>query len=121
MNSLLNRLQLWKKFAVLTLFGVILVAAPFILYLNESGKVINTTGQEIQGLAPMRLLLKTLQKAQEHRGMSAMILSGNAAAEPKRAAKMAEADLAFAALGAELQKNISPPALARVWLETTNA
>ncbi len=121
MNALLNRLQLWKKFAVLALFGVILVAAPFILYLNESGKVINTTGQEIQGLAPMRLVLKTLQKAQEHRGMSAMVLSGNAAAAPKRAGKMAEADLAFAALDAELQKNISPPALASVWLETTNA
>ena len=44
-----------EKFAVLALLGVILVAAPFILYINESSKVINTTEQEIQGLAPMRL------------------------------------------------------------------
>lgn len=41
MNALLNRLRLWQKFAILGLFGVVLVAAPFILYLNESGKVIS--------------------------------------------------------------------------------
>jgi methyl-accepting chemotaxis protein len=115
MNALLNRLRLWQKFAILGLFGVVLVAAPFILYLNESGKVISAAKLERQGLAPIRLVLKTLQLAQQHRGLSAMALGGNAAAQPKRAAKMEETDQAFAALEAELQKNVKSAAISSAW------
>ena len=121
MNALLNRLRLWQKFAILALFGVILVAAPFVLYLNESGKVISTTRLETQGLAPVRLVLRTLQMAQQHRGMSAMVLSGSVEAQPKRAAKMEETDQAFAALDAELQKNTRAAALSSAWLQTRDA
>ncbi|MDP3842306.1 MAG: methyl-accepting chemotaxis protein [Oxalobacteraceae bacterium] len=118
MNALLNRLLLWQKFVILAVFGVILVAAPFILYLNESGKVISAARLEIQGLAPVRLVLKTIQMAQQHRGLSALALGGNAAAQPRRAAKMEETDQAFAALDAELQKNNRAAALSSAWLQS---
>ncbi|WP_025916514.1 methyl-accepting chemotaxis protein [Herminiimonas sp. CN] len=121
MNALLNRLHLWQKFAVLALFGVILVAAPFILYINESGKVISAARLETQGLAPLRLVLKTLQLTQQHRGLSAMVLSGNTAAQPKRSAKVEETDQAFAALDTELQKNIKAAAISSAWLQTKDA
>jgi methyl-accepting chemotaxis protein len=120
-NAALNRLRLWQKFAVLALFGVVLVAAPFILYLNESGKVIRAAHLETEGLAPIRLVLKTLQLAQQHRGLSMLTLSGNAAAQPKRIAAMQETDLAFAALDAELQKNVRSAAVSSIWLPSREA
>ena len=120
-DALLNRLRLWQKFAILALFGVLLVAAPFTLYVNESGKVISAARLEAEGLRPIRQVLKTLQLAQQHRGLSMLTLSGDAAAQPKRAAKLEETERAFAALDAELQKNVHDPALAGAWRETREA
>ncbi|HTN65021.1 MAG TPA: methyl-accepting chemotaxis protein [Burkholderiaceae bacterium] len=120
-DALLNRLRLWQKFAILALFGVLLVAAPFILYVNESGKVISAARLEAEGLTPIRLMLKTLQLAQQHRGLSMLTLSGDAEAQPKRAAKQEETERAFAALDAELQKITHDPAIATTWRETREA
>ncbi len=120
-DAFLNRLRLWQKFAILALFGVLLVAAPFILYVQESGKVISAAKLETQGLTPLRLLLKTLQLAQQHRGLSMLTLGGDAAAQPQRAAKMEETDRAFAALDAELQKNVRDTALTGTWQQTRDA
>ncbi|MEO6353366.1 MAG: methyl-accepting chemotaxis protein, partial [Burkholderiaceae bacterium] len=105
MNALLNRLLLWQKFVILGLFGVVLVSVPFVLYVQESGKVLSAAKLETQAIAPVRLVLKYLQLTQQHRGLSALVLSGNQEAQPKRVSKMAEADKAFAAMDAYLQKN----------------
>ncbi|MEO8170784.1 MAG: methyl-accepting chemotaxis protein [Oxalobacteraceae bacterium] len=89
--------------------------------MNESGKDIRTAKLETQGLAPLRLVLKSLQMAQQHRGMSAMVLGGNTAAEPKRAAKMGETDQAFAALDTALQANVRAATISSTWLQTKDA
>ncbi len=102
-DTALNRLRLWQKFAVLALFGVVLVAAPFILYVHESGKTIQATRQESSGLRPMRLLMKTLQLAQQHRGLAMITLNGDASAEARRTALQGETDQAFEALDAALR------------------
>ena len=120
MNTLLNRLLLWQKFAILGLFGVILVSVPFVLYVHESGKVLHAAKQETQAIAPVRLVLKSLQLAQQHRGLSALALAGNEQALPKRAAKKAEVSQAFAALDTYLKKNLKDNKMHGVWQQTQN-
>ncbi len=117
LDAALNRLRLWQKFAVLALFGVVLVAAPFILYVHESGKTIQATRQESSGLRPMRLLMKTLQLAQQHRGLAMITLNGDASAEARRTALQGETDQAFEALDAALRQDVLAPALLSAWQE----
>lgn len=97
MNTLLNRLFLWQKFVLLSILGVLLLAAPLVLYINESQKVIDSATLDAKGIAPIRAVLKVVLFAQQHRGLSAMVLAGNDAVEPQRAAKQKEVDDAFVA------------------------
>ncbi|MGE5652229.1 MAG: methyl-accepting chemotaxis protein [Bacillota bacterium] len=115
MAALINRLPLWKKFAILGLLSLLLVSAPFIMYLNESSKAIAAAKLESQGIAPTKLLFKALQLAQQHRGLSALFLNGNTAIGEQRAAKMDEADKAFDAADAFIKKNIDNRALGSAW------
>ncbi|MHA3902322.1 methyl-accepting chemotaxis protein [Castellaniella sp. WN] len=117
LDTALNRLRLWQKFAVLALFGVVLVAAPFFLYVYESGKTIQATRLEASGLQPMRLLMKTLQLAQQHRGLSMITLNGDASAEPRRTTLQGDADRAFEALDDALRQDAQTPALLAAWQE----
>jgi methyl-accepting chemotaxis protein len=120
MNRLLNRLLLWQKFMLLGLLGTMLVAAPFTLYLTESGKLISATGLEIQGVAPAQRLLPVLQLMQQHRGLSAIVLSGNDGAMPKRNAKMEETDKAIAELDRAIRDSDSPSAIHNEWQQIRN-
>ncbi len=117
LDTALNRLRLWQKFAVLALFGVVLVATPFILYVHESGKTIQATRLESSGLHPMRLLMKTLQLTQQHRGLAMITLNGDVSAEARRAALQTDTDRAFEALDAALRQDIQAPALLDAWQE----
>ncbi len=117
LDTVLNRLRLWQKFAVLALFGVVLVAMPFILYVNESGKTIQATRLESSGLEPMRLLMKALQLTQQHRGLSMITLNGDASAEARRATLQGDADRAFEALDAALRRDVQAPGLLSAWQE----
>jgi methyl-accepting chemotaxis protein len=120
MNRLLNRLLLWQKFVLLGLLGVLLVAAPFTLYLTESGKLITATTLEIEGVAPAQRLLPVLKLMQQHRGLSAIVLSGNETALPKRTAKMEETDKAIAELDGAIRTAASAPAILGEWQQIRN-
>ncbi|OWW22656.1 methyl-accepting chemotaxis protein [Noviherbaspirillum denitrificans] len=102
MSALLNRLLLWQKFALLAAIAAVLVAVPLTLYERESGKALAQADAEIRGLPPIRAVLGVVLLVQQHRGMSAMALSGNEGAQTQRAAKQAEVDKAIAAADALL-------------------
>ncbi len=118
MNALLNRLQLWQKFVILGLLGAVLVAVPFVLYVQESGKVLSAAKLETQGIAPARLVLKSVQLTQQHRGLSALALAGNEEALPKRAAKMEETEQAYSALDAYFKNNLQDARMTGIWQQT---
>jgi methyl-accepting chemotaxis protein len=103
-KSLLSRLMLWQKFLLLDTLGAILVAVPFFLYIHESNKSIETAAMEVSGVDAERALLKSLQLTQQHRGLSAMALSGNSEAKGKRAAKQEDTTRAFAEFDAALKQ-----------------
>ncbi len=110
-DTALNRLRLWQKFAVLALFGVVLVAAPFILYVLESGKTIDATRLELRGLQPMHQMMKVLQLTQQHRGLSMITLNGDTSAESRRATLQTDTDRVFEALDADLRQDVRDPAV----------
>ncbi|MDY0309549.1 MAG: nitrate- and nitrite sensing domain-containing protein, partial [Castellaniella sp.] len=116
-DALLNRLRLWQKFVLLALFGIVLVAMPFTLYVHESGKTIRATQLESHGLHSMRLLMKTLQLAQQHRGLAMITLNGDAAADARRATLQDNTDRAFEALDTALRQDVQEPALLDAWQE----
>jgi methyl-accepting chemotaxis protein len=104
MNRLLNRLLLWHKFAILGIFAFILFMAPLALYLHESNKSVAAAAREAEGLPPARAVLKVVLLTQQHRGLSALMLSGDAAAPAQRAAKQDEVEKAFAAAEAVVKQ-----------------
>ncbi|HYD97415.1 MAG TPA: methyl-accepting chemotaxis protein [Noviherbaspirillum sp.] len=119
MHALLNRLLLWHKFALMGLFSFILIATPLILFVNEANKSIDAAEAKVQGLVPSRAVLKVVILLQQHRGLSAMALAGNDAAQAQRAAKQDEVNKAFQAADAAVLE-AADAAIASRWQEVKN-
>jgi len=115
MKSLLNRLLLWQKFTVLGVLGLILFSVPYALYVHESGKALISAKLEVRGVEPLRLMLKSLQLLQQHRGVSSLALSGNEEAWAKEVAKANEVDQQLAAIDSYFNQNSKDPEIASVW------
>lgn len=96
MNGLLGRLLLRQKFIILAALAATMVALPSALYLFESNKAVAMALQEARGIAPARTVLRLIQLIQQHRGLLAMQLSGNAELKTEQLAKFDEAERAVA-------------------------
>lgn len=101
---LLNRLQLWHKFAVLGLLGLLLFGPPLLLYVLETNKTIDFSVGERAGMAPGRSAQTLLQLVQQHRGLSAAAL-GARTLIPQRQAKQREVETMLATLQAQLSND----------------
>ncbi|MES2323834.1 MAG: methyl-accepting chemotaxis protein [Pseudomonadota bacterium] len=115
MNAILNRLFLWQKFAVMGLLALVMVAAPLVLYMLETQKAINAAALEQRGIEPARALLLALQMTQQHRGLSALALGGNATARTKLVDKAAAAEMVYAKLDAIVDGEKANQALEVAW------
>jgi methyl-accepting chemotaxis protein len=114
MNTLLSRLLLWQKFALLALFGAVLAAVPLTLYIVESNKASDAASLQARGIVPIKALLNVVKLTQQHRGMSAMVLAGNEAAKGARAAKQDEVSAAIAAMDG-VAAQVGEAAIAAQW------
>jgi methyl-accepting chemotaxis protein len=99
MKRMLANLMLWQKFALLGFIGVILFGVPTVLYVIGTQNVISMKTLEIQGVAPVRRLAKSIQLMQQHRGLSAVMLNGDTAAAAARGPKALEVDAALVEVG----------------------
>jgi methyl-accepting chemotaxis protein len=116
MSPLLNRLLLWQKFALLGVVAAVLVGLPLAMYQREASKSINIAESEVRGLPPVQSVMSVILLVQQHRGLSAMVLSGNEAAQSQRAAKQGEVDKAVNAADAALAQ-VDNPAIVTKWKE----
>lgn len=57
MNSILSRMMLWQKFALLASIGAVLCAVPTALYLTATQASINSTRLEISGAEVIKVML----------------------------------------------------------------
>ncbi|OGT00970.1 MAG: hypothetical protein A3F73_02530 [Gallionellales bacterium RIFCSPLOWO2_12_FULL_59_22] len=104
--SLLNRLGYTKKFTLLWLLSLIAIAVVVYSLFVSLDRVIQPTHQELQGLAMIKPVTRTVQAVQLHRGISASLLGGNEAMRDKRAAQENIAAAAFAKMEKELPANL---------------
>jgi methyl-accepting chemotaxis protein len=110
----LNRLQLWHKFLILSMVGLVMTAIPATLYMGESGKTLDAFVQETQARAPMAVVLKTVQSVQQHRGLAALAIGKTEGAEARRVDKQAQVDKLMADTDAVV-KDINSPDITAAW------
>lgn len=99
MTEFLANLRLPQKLSLIAVMAALLVAVPMGLYVSRVLQVVASTQAELDGLNPSHQLLDVIRLTQQHRGQSANVLSGNAAAVPQRAAVQAQLEKAVAQFG----------------------
>ncbi len=110
--ALMSRLRYGSKF---TLLGVLALAAIVVLQVSlffALDQVIEPSRQELRGLDAIVRLNQAVQLVQQHRGLSAGLLGGDASMKKAQRAKADEAQQAIVALALALpQKELSTPRL----------
>ncbi|MBD9391467.1 methyl-accepting chemotaxis protein [Acidovorax sp. ACV01] len=113
--SLLSHLSLSRKLSLLALLALALVSLPTALYVQKSFEVTRQAVQEAHGIEPIEALLKVVQLAQQHRGMSSGVLGGKQAMREPRQAKAAEVNRAIEVVDGHLKAGQVPAALLPAW------
>lgn len=90
--------KLPRKFMLLGVIALILVAVPFFQFFMASQERISTTKQELAGFEPAKQLIGLMTLIAENRGMTAGALSGNLQFAAELDAKKAEIDRTMAEL-----------------------
>lgn len=115
MTRFLSGLKVRTRFALLGLLGLVMTAIPLSLFFSYAWTDLSSTRLEIQGIEPSRALIKVIQLTQQHRGLSALVLGGNTAAQSTRSAKQGELDKAVADLGDLLSRGNQNAKLKSAW------
>jgi hypothetical protein len=113
--SSLSHLSLSRKFSLLALLALVLISIPTALYVQKSLEVTRQAVQEARGIEPVKALLKVVQLAQQHRGLSSGVLGGQQAMRSTRQAKAAEVNRAIEVMDEHLKATQVPAALLPVW------
>ena len=95
MSKLLDQLTISKKLSILFFFALFLLAVPNYIYLTEIENQIDFANQEKKGAKIIPEVMNVLQKVQQHRGLSAIILSGDQTVHSSWQKKRTEVDQAF--------------------------
>ena len=105
--ALMNRLRYAAKFMVLG--GLMLSVIAFLLVTLILTRVQSmvSTQHELDGLRWLERVNRAVELAQQHRGLSSGVLSGNASMQASRAAKEKEVDQALEAVSVELPSGLS--------------
>ena len=101
MNFMLT-LRVRTRFLLLGLLGLVMAGVPMAMYVQKSLADMDSTRLELGGIAPARDMISLIRLTQQHRGLSALVLGGNAASQADRAAKQKEVEAAVAQLSQDL-------------------
>jgi methyl-accepting chemotaxis protein len=107
--------KVMHRFALLGAISIVLTLIPTVLYVTTAMQAMQVARLEARGIPPVRAVLKAIQVTQQHRGLSALVLGGNAAAQPQRVAKQDEVDSAYKLLSGHIDASGSDPALKSAW------
>ena len=116
MNALLHRFTLAQKFMVLGLLVLILFGLPSYLFISGLDESIDFAERETRGAAYFKPVMKMLQLTQQHRGLSAVVLSGNAGMRGSWESKRQEVDKTVADIDA-MEKRYPELGLGKQWQE----
>ncbi|MDE2585716.1 MAG: nitrate- and nitrite sensing domain-containing protein, partial [Betaproteobacteria bacterium] len=100
--GLMNRLAYPKKFGLIGLVALVAIAALFINLARQLQQQIHVAEREQAALAIIVPLDHMIQYTQQHRGLSAGVINGDASLKAKEAAKAAEVAAAVKAVSDKL-------------------
>lgn len=115
--SFLDRLSLSRKFVVLGLIALLMAAIPTSLHIQKLRQDIYVAQQEVRGFAPLMALQRVIQFAQQHRGLSSGMLSGNEAMRERRPNVRDSVNQAITNVDKELTQAEASPARVKHWAE----
>ncbi|WP_162300374.1 methyl-accepting chemotaxis protein [Corticimicrobacter populi] len=92
------------KFALISVLSLIMFSVPTTLYLGSTYGVIAQKQLEWEGMVPSNQLLAVVRLLQQHRGMSASLLSGNTAIQEQRRQRVVEIEQAMGQLQQTLEQ-----------------
>ncbi|MED5621990.1 methyl-accepting chemotaxis protein [Ideonella sp. BN130291] len=113
--NLIHRLSVGHKLLLLGVLVLAAISVPLYLQLKLSRELIGAAESERQGVEPARQLMKLVQLTQQHRGLSAGLLGGNASVAAARDAKKAEVAKAIATLDTRFKAETLPAGMADAW------
>ena len=113
----LGRLNLGKKFAILGLIALVMVLIPTVHQVADGVAEISGAKQEARGMPPLMAMQKVVQFAQQHRGLSSGMLSGNAAMKERRPGVKTQVDQALAAVDQALTQAGASAELRGEWTQ----
>ena len=96
MNQFISNLKMSRKFALIAAIAFAMVSLPAWRAIVNELQVQASARAEAAGIPPAGNLLELIQRTQQHRGLSAMLLGGNTGIDDKRRAKHAEVEQALA-------------------------
>ncbi len=102
MKTTLRTMKLWQKFAALGVLGAVMCAVPLMKVVGYKNTEIAVARAEAEGLGPVRVAIALQRQLQAHRGLSAMVLNGNAGVDGERRARLADVNGELAKLSALL-------------------
>ncbi|MGE0329093.1 MAG: methyl-accepting chemotaxis protein [Ramlibacter sp.] len=94
----ISRMKVLHRFAVIGAIALTATAVPVAMSVVRVYGTMQVAQREADGIAPVRATLLAMQRVQQHRGLSAAVLGGNAAAQADRDAARQEATRALEAL-----------------------
>lgn len=101
-TALVNRLSFPKKFALLWLIPLLAISVALYSLSSELQDHLTSARKEVEGLALIESLAKTIQLMQKHRGLSSGILGGINSFSLERAATEHDIDAAFSSFETSL-------------------
>ena len=117
LRTLPHRLSLIAKFLILGAIALLMAAVPTKIYLKQSSAEIDTARLELRGTGPFMALQGVIQATQQHRGLSAGLLSGDEAMAGKRGQARDAVAKASDAMAASLTAASATPALVARWTQ----
>lgn len=104
-TALMNRLNYPSKFGLIGALVLLAFASLMWALASELQETIERSRNELVATALTRPLAKVVELTQQHRGLSSMVLGGNADMRDKRAQRAEEVSRALASLRASLAED----------------
>ena len=102
MKNPLRSMKLWQKFSAIGVIATVMCAVPLVQLVQYKNSEIDVAQSEDDGLDPVRTAVALQRQVQAHRGLSALVLNGQAEADTERRARQAEVNTQHARLQEQL-------------------
>jgi methyl-accepting chemotaxis protein len=111
--NVLHHLRLWQKFALLGALSVMIALPLGGVLIRDRWITMQVASEESEGIKPAGDVLKLMRLTQQHRGLSAAVLNGDASLADARKVKASEVAAALEQALAQAARYSDPAQLAR--------